>query len=832
MRRRTPGTVTFAANRTQDWAPSSERRAEESKARPFRTLPTQLVTHPLFGVVLFLIFFPGNLRRSLLSLTGEQTGAVAATSLHQGPEFCAQAVKPPYNTTGTAFQKYWADLQQRRSGEPDAFQSAYEDARAPITKNYTELAAALQNGDSLTSAQQNLLHSAVDITHKQLERFACCAPLQPPFLISATGHWTQDSRLTTEYLKQLISTYVYDQQAQKPFWQRMLGLRRLLSTTTPTPPIAEGEDMGKGRIWASRPRADQAADPGEPHSSSQALISSINLGSVLAGAKALSQRQGSKGSGTEGRAVGDRPDPHQPFNATTAYANVTRCNTKRWLSVHAGGTNFSQPRRSASGKTVQPASMVSLSPAENEDYKAIPVTTFQGKAADSEGSAQVLVVYHYYESLTTCEEDEEVQVIRSNLLSFLRFAVRENDGADYVISMGGRMNPSLLDLIPAFCNVRLRFVDNSTMHSDTCSFQKALVEFGPALLQRYKYFVVINNGMRGPFARANQGMELHHWTQPFIDQLNSHVKLVGPYLSCEIKVHVQGPFLVMDRVGVQYLLDIWGGCWSDHQTDIENGEVGLSQAILADGYNIASMQHEYLGLDFRQQPDRLQCKGRLAGANPTFCCDTPDPFQLHWVKYGGAVYRLGLIPPMLIRMVEDLTARTMELTPPLIPNGSHWRLPHPSWVQQQQQASEEDVQSASWWRRIFLALARFLGLVDDSLQGSEEPHADPDWTVERRVSALLESVPLHTQQAANEFYCSHRSLESGKTTQARDQLAFELDEVKTETSGGDQAKIYFKLKKSQDTRLLPFMPQPNTMYTAHVHQRAPQLHPESGRSCC
>lgn len=77
------------------------------------------------------------------------------------------------------------------------------------------------------------------------------------------------------------------------------------------------------------------------------------------------------------------------------------------------------------------------------------------------------------------------------------------------------------------------------------------------------------------------------------------------------------------RVGVRYLLDIWGGCWSDHQTDIENGEVGLSQAILADGYNIASMQHEYQGLDFRQQPDRLQCKGRLGGANPTFCCDTP-----------------------------------------------------------------------------------------------------------------------------------------------------------------------------------------------------------------
>lgn len=77
------------------------------------------------------------------------------------------------------------------------------------------------------------------------------------------------------------------------------------------------------------------------------------------------------------------------------------------------------------------------------------------------------------------------------------------------------------------------------------------------------------------------------------------------------------------RVGIRYLLDVWAGCWLDHQTDIENGEVGLSQALLADGYNIASMQHEYAGLDFRRQPDRLQCKGRLPGSNPTFCCDVP-----------------------------------------------------------------------------------------------------------------------------------------------------------------------------------------------------------------
>ena len=84
------------------------------------------------------------------------------------------------------------------------------------------------------------------------------------------------------------------------------------------------------------------------------------------------------------------------------------------------GTNFSQPRVSASGKTLQPPPRVTSGPVQNQGYRSIPLTSFQGRAADSEGQARMLVVYHYYESLTTCEEDEEIQLIRANLLSFLR----------------------------------------------------------------------------------------------------------------------------------------------------------------------------------------------------------------------------------------------------------------------------------------------------------------------------------------------------------------------------------------------------------------------------
>lgn len=84
------------------------------------------------------------------------------------------------------------------------------------------------------------------------------------------------------------------------------------------------------------------------------------------------------------------------------------------------GNDFRQLRTTASGQTVQPPPLTTDGPVQDQGYTALPLTSFQGKIADSAGRAQVLVVYHYYESLTTCEEDEEIQLIRSNFLSFLR----------------------------------------------------------------------------------------------------------------------------------------------------------------------------------------------------------------------------------------------------------------------------------------------------------------------------------------------------------------------------------------------------------------------------
>lgn len=82
---------------------------------------------------------------------------------------------------------------------------------------------------------------------------------------------------------------------------------------------------------------------------------------------------------------------------------------------------------------------------------------------------------------------------------------------------------------------------------------------------------------------------------------------------------------------MQFMLDTFAGdkCWSSHDEDIMHSEVGFSTAMLAAGYNVASLQPEYAGLDFRRGTRQLSCRRRQ---NPTFCCGTAGAidWKLDW----------------------------------------------------------------------------------------------------------------------------------------------------------------------------------------------------------
>jgi len=77
---------------------------------------------------------------------------------------------------------------------------------------------------------------------------------------------------------------------------------------------------------------------------------------------------------------------------------------------------------------------------------------------------------------------------------------------------------------------------------------------------------------------------------------NDNIKLVGPYVNCEVTPHVQGMMFVTDPVGLEIIKDTWG-CAS-HDDTINQMEVPQSIRVRDAGYAIASLMHVYYLTNF------------------------------------------------------------------------------------------------------------------------------------------------------------------------------------------------------------------------------------------
>ncbi len=155
----------------------------------------------------------------------------------------------------------------------------------------------------------------------------------------------------------------------------------------------------------------------------------------------------------------------------------------------------------------------------------------------------------------------------------------------------------------------------------------------------YKYFILMNASIRGPYFTAYFPDDLMWWYQVFTRRLNNEVKLVGPTINCEKKPHVQSYLLATDQIGLGILTDKKSGvlsCKTDYNDAVMNGEVGASQIMLAANYQIASLQIKYQGVDFRKK-EYVNCNRRVS---PIFVDRsvngiTHDPYELVFVKYKG-----------------------------------------------------------------------------------------------------------------------------------------------------------------------------------------------------
>jgi len=198
-----------------------------------------------------------------------------------------------------------------------------------------------------------------------------------------------------------------------------------------------------------------------------------------------------------------------------------------------------------------------------------------------------LVVYSYFESAHSLP----------NLQFFIRLGVNpllNNSTVHFVFILTSKSTVSL----PVHAqNVWVRSRANYGL--DFCSWHTALVQIKNITnrdISYYSHVIIMNGSVRGPFMHQPSS-----WISFFIGMITSNTRLAGTSIHCggpRHRIHIQSMILVFDVViGLPIVLDNLI-CAYDRNEGIMKSEVGISQAFIAKGYNLASSLSFFSGGDF------------------------------------------------------------------------------------------------------------------------------------------------------------------------------------------------------------------------------------------
>ncbi|KAK9808001.1 hypothetical protein WJX73_002333 [Symbiochloris irregularis] len=250
---------------------------------------------------------------------------------------------------------------------------------------------------------------------------------------------------------------------------------------------------------------------------------------------------------------------------------------------------------------------------------------------------KTLVVYVYSGS------DPEYE---DNLRFFLRTAVKEDDGCDYVIVIQTGANLTEFSNRPALpTNARYLEHPNKCFDWGTSGW---VFENGHANPNIYRYFVFLNSSGRGPYLPAYLPPGFH-WTQALTNKLTASVKLVGPSINCGGGYghppisHVQTYALATDRQGLKALADAGTvfHCWETMAETVIHSELGASIVIKEAGFSIDSLMLRYQGLDWRDSQSNA-CNG---GLNPIqwgfYDGIDVNPLEVLFIKVKKSMHEAG-----------------------------------------------------------------------------------------------------------------------------------------------------------------------------------------------
>lgn len=166
-------------------------------------------------------------------------------------------------------------------------------------------------------------------------------------------------------------------------------------------------------------------------------------------------------------------------------------------------------------------------------------------------------------------------------------------------------------------------------------------------LSSYKYFVMINSSVRGPFVPPYVPNR-HEWHRLLTRRLGgtTNVRLVGGSISCEGMdstvqnayvsfPHVQTWLFAVDREGLRILETAKTPlqCHADRENAIIHGEIGASMAIVHAGYNIDCLLEPYQGIDWRNWRNHKCNDMQNPMKHGNFMGTTLHPYATVFTKY-------------------------------------------------------------------------------------------------------------------------------------------------------------------------------------------------------
>ena len=189
-----------------------------------------------------------------------------------------------------------------------------------------------------------------------------------------------------------------------------------------------------------------------------------------------------------------------------------------------------------------------------------------------------------------------------NLNYFVKKELSYKDNIDHIIVINGYNYDKTIQF-PNLSN--LTIIKRENVGYDFGGHNHAL-EYIENKSKHYDYYFFMNSGVIGPI--IPHYFTETHWTNVFIKKINECIKLVGTTIVClphndagGYGPKVEGFFFMVDNIGLN-LLKKQQNIFCNHNdkySAIINGEYGLSNCILQNGFSIDCMLPKYQNIDWK-----------------------------------------------------------------------------------------------------------------------------------------------------------------------------------------------------------------------------------------